>query len=119
MKHNDDIENALLSNSTLDELIKKKISDEIDKEISDSKNARHNTKIEDFKKLAKEAIFSKSAIYKVFNRLTKQESFINGQQAESLIGIDPNIREKLVSQDDDSFLTGDYYVKFHYASVST
>ena len=68
--------------------------------------------ITDLKKVPKDKIFSKDALYKIFNRNTKCETYINGVQAEALTGIQNNIREKLLKAELSAFTTDDSYVKF-------
>jgi len=51
-------------------------------------------------------------VYKYFNRNTKCESFINGIQAEALIGLQNNIREKMLKGELNAFTTDDAYIKF-------
>lgn len=112
MPKNDDIETSLLSGKSIDELIKQKINEEITVELEAARKSATITKINDFSKLPTAEVFSKSTTYLVFNRKTKQESYINGVQAESLIGMGLSTREKLIRKETDSFLTEDYYVKF-------
>lgn len=94
------------------------MDEEIANEINNSKISAPLAKITDFKSLPVAAIFSKLATYAVFNRITKHESFINGIQAESLIGLQNSLREKLLKKQTDSFLTSEYFVKFHSADGS-
>lgn len=113
MPKNNDIEEILLKNASIDDLIRQKIDSEISLEIEQAKKPALKEQITDFKKISPELVFSKAATYLVFNRITKQESYINGVQAESLIGIQPSLREKLQSKQTDCFLTENYYVKFY------
>ena len=113
MPKNNNIEEILLSNASIDELIRQKIDSEITLEIQESKKSKTIGLTSDFKQLNPSLIFDKSTTYLVFNRNTKQESFISGVQAESLIGIQVQIREKLIKKLTDCFLTDNYYVKFY------
>lgn len=115
MANNKDIEEALLSGASLDDLIKKKFNQEIESEIKNSKISHKLSKVTDFDKLPSSETFAKSTTYLVFNRNTKQESYVNGIQAESLIGLQPQVREKLANKLVDCFLTDNYYVKFYCA----
>lgn len=117
MPKNNDIEDMLLSNSSLDELIRQKINDEIGSEIAKAKEAIPTSEITDFKDLPIDMTFSNAVAYYVFNRNTKQESYITGAQAETLLGVQSQTRQKLLNRKIDCFLTDDYYVKFHKASV--
>ncbi|MDD3325378.1 MAG: hypothetical protein PHN38_09700 [Sulfurospirillaceae bacterium] len=117
MTKNEDIEQALLSNKSLEELIKEKVQQEIDAEIVAASGSRKPREITKFSELPKDKIFADSAVYSLFNRATKQRALINGSQVECLIGIDNSLREKLTSHQVDTFLVEDYYVKFHHASI--
>jgi len=116
MPKNNDIEEILLSDLPLNELIKQKIAKEMDEEIKKSKEKSEKKLIESFSELPSDKTFAKSAVYTVFNRKTKQESFVNGLQVESILGTDFSTMNKLKSKEIECFLTDDYYVKFHSAS---
>ena len=116
MPKNNDIEEILLSDLPLDELIKQKIAREMDDEIAKSKQKSEKKLVKSFLELQKDKTFDKSTIYTVFNRLTKQESFVNGLQVESILGTDYNTMNKLINKQIECFLTDEYYVKFHSAS---
>lgn len=116
MPKNNDIEEILLTDMPLNELIKKKISQEMDEEIKKSKIKSQKSLIVVFSDLPQDKTFAKSTVYTVFNRKTRQESFVNGLQVESILGTDFNTLNKLKSKETDCFLTDDYYVKFHSAS---
>ena len=81
-----------------------------------SNNKKIYTEIKD---VPKELIFSKLAIYKLFNRTTKQETFINGVQAEALIGLQNNVREKFLNGEMSAFSTDEAYVKFEKVCVNS
>ncbi|MDD3236826.1 MAG: hypothetical protein PHV37_01855 [Candidatus Gastranaerophilales bacterium] len=66
-----------------------------------------------FKEIHPNNIFSCDAIYIVFNRITKKETFCNGRQVIALINDNEDIIQKLRNKEIDSFLTDNYYVKFH------
>ena len=105
-----DIEEVLLNSTPLDELIKIKIDEEFN---SKKHNAKQKTQIiTDLKEVPKEKIFSKNSIFRVYNRKNLTQSCINGMQAESLIGIQTEIREKILSGSLTAFSTEDAYVKF-------
>lgn len=113
MKNKDnDIEEMLLNNASLDELIKMKIEKEFKNELKQAQQKPEKKIITDISQVPKSLIFSKAAVYRLFNRNTKQETFINGMQAESLIGIQHSIREKMSKGLISAFTTDDAYVKF-------
>ena len=62
-------------------------------------------------------IFSKFAIYKMFNRFSKTETYLNGIQAEALLGLQNSVREKILAGHADAFSTEDAYVKFDSVEV--
>ena len=114
MKPNDSVskEDLLIGNLSIDELIKKKMEEEIKNEIINSKKGLQNTKISNIADVPKELIFSKTSVFKVFNRTTKQVSYINGLQADSLLGLQNNLRLKIQNGKADAFSTENSYVKF-------
>ncbi len=112
MSKDENIEHNLLSGESIDAIIKRKIDAEIKKELEDAESMLKKVVITDFSLLPVCEIFAKTVTYSVFNRKTKQQSYINGVQAEGLIGLQAQTREKLIRKEIDSFLTDDYYVKF-------
>lgn len=112
MKDKEDIEKILISDTSIDELIKRKIEEEFKTELEKSKHIQ-KTRIEtDLAKVPQNLIFSKDAVYKVFNRNTKAQTCINGVQAEALVGMQNSVREKLLNAEQSAFTTDDAYVKF-------
>lgn len=111
-KESEEQEQRLLKNTSLDELIKRKMEEELKAEIEKAKIQPKKETITDISKVLPNLIFSKNAVYKLFNRKNKTETFINGIQAESLLGMQNSIREKIKSGQMDSFSTEDAYVKF-------
>lgn len=109
---NKEIEEMLMSGASLDDLIKMKIEQEFMNDMKKSEEKSELKIITDLKKVPKDKIFSKDALYKIFNRNTKCETYINGVQAEALTGIQNNIREKLLKAELSAFTTDDSYVKF-------
>ena len=107
-----DFEEMLMNGTSLDDLIKMKIEQEFMADMKKSKEKPKSRIISDLKDVPQGKIFSKSAVYKIFNRKTKCESYINGIQAEALIGIQNSIREKLLNGELSAFTTDDAYVKF-------
>lgn len=107
-----DMEQVLLSNASLDELIKMKIEEEFNANQKQQKQKSVKKYILDLKQVPKEQIFSKNAVFRVYNRLNKTESLINGIQADAMIGIQSGIREKFLEKVLTAFSTDDAYVKF-------
>lgn len=123
MKEKDEnIEEMLLSGKSLDDLIRMKIETEFReemqkaKELNAKKQKRTYTKINE---VPKEYIFSKHAVYKVYNRITKLETYINGVQAEALLGLQNNLRAKILNGEMSTFSTDDAYVKFEKVCVNS
>ena len=111
MKQND-AEQMLLNNASLDDLIKMKIEKEFMADLEKAKQKPQKKVYTDIKYLPKEKIFSKDSVFKYFNRNTKCESFINGIQAEALIGLQNNVRQSMLKGELSAFTTDDAYVKF-------
>lgn len=109
---NKDKEEMLLSGASLDELIKIKIEQEFLQDMKKSKEKPKIKKYTDIKKIPRDKIFAKETVYKYFNRNTKCETYINGIQAEALIGIQNHIREKMLAGELSAFTTDDAYIKF-------
>ena len=109
---NNDAEELLLNGASLEDLIKMKIERDFMDDLKKSQEKpkpKTYTKIQD---LPKEKIFSKDAVYRCFNRNAKSESYINGIQADAMLGLQNHIREKLLNGELDAFTTEDAYVKF-------
>lgn len=117
MKNKDNIEEMLLNNASLEELIKMKIEKEFMSELKKSKEKPVRKIYKDISEVPQDIIFSQKAIYRYYNRNSKCETFINGVQAEALIGIQNNIREKMLKGELSAFTTEDAYVKFEKAAV--
>lgn len=111
-KNEQDAEQRLLNSASLDELIKQKMEEELQAEFEKSKQKPEKEILTDISKVPTDLIFSKNAVYKVFNRLNKTETYINGMQAESMIGLQSSIREKIKNGQMDAFATDGAYVKF-------
>lgn len=107
-----DMEQVLLSNASLDELIKMKIEEEFNANLKQQKQKTIKKTFLDLKEVPKEQIFGKNAVFRVYNRLNKTESLINGVQADAMIGIQSGIREKFLEKTLTAFSTDDAYVKF-------
>lgn len=113
-KDEKDIEERLLSHASLDELIKMKMEEELKTEFEKSKHKPEKVIIRDIAEAPTHLIFSKSAVYKMFNRINKSETYLSGIQAEALLGLQNNIREKIKDGKMDAFSTDNAYVKFEY-----
>lgn len=112
---NTDIEERLLNNATLDDLIKMKMEKEFMEDMKKSKEKVQPKTYLNIKDLPPDKIFSKYSIFRYFNRKTKCETFINGIQADALIGIQNNIREKMLKGELNAFTTENAYIKFEKA----
>lgn len=116
------IEEMLLTGASLDDLIRMKIESEFKNEIANAKKGKNynNSKIyTEIKDVPKDLIFSKQAIYRLFNRNSKQETFINGVQAEAMIGLQDSIRTKFLNGELSAFSTDEAYVKFEKVCVNS
>lgn len=111
-KDEKDIEQRLLSHASLDELIKMKMEEELKAEFEKSKQNPKFTIITDISQTPIDLVFSKYAVYKVFNRINKTETYVNGLQAEAMLGLQSVIREKIKTGKMDAFSTDGAYVKF-------
>mgnify|MGYP001805961041 CR=1 FL=1 len=111
-KDENELEQRLLSQSSLDDLIKMKMEEELKAEFKKSKEKPQKETITDISKVPTNLVFSKQAVYKMFNRKNKTETYLNGLQAEAMLGLQTAIREKIKSGKMDAFSTEDAYVKF-------
>ncbi len=112
---NKDTEEMLLNNASLEELIRIKIENELDEEFRRSKEKPVKKTYTDIAQVPTELIFSANSTYRLFNRRNKTETFINGIQAEALIGLQHEVRQKISSGQLNAFVTDDAYVKFERA----
>lgn len=111
-KDEKDIEERLLSNSSLDELIKIKMEQELKLEFDRSNLVPSINKVTDISKVPQHLIFSKKSVFRMFNRVNKSETFLNGIQAEAMIGLQSSVRDKIKAGLMDAFATDGAYVKF-------
>lgn len=116
-KNEQEIEQKLLGEISLDELIKRKMEEEIRNEFEIAKQQPKKKFITDISKIPPHLIFSKQAVYKIFNRINKTQTFINGIQAEAMIGLQTSVRDKIKAGQADAFSTEDAYVKFEGVEV--
>lgn len=105
-------EQRLLNQTSLDDLIKMKMEEELKAEFAKANEIPKKQIITDISKVPMGLIFSKQSVYRIFNRISKTETYINGLQAESMLGLQNSIREKVRTGQMDAFSTGDAYVKF-------
>ena len=111
------IEDALLSGKSLDELIKLKMKEEIKSVFEKTSKSEEKERISRIKDVPKGVIFSKNAVFKKFNKSNNTISFINGIQAESLLGMDDTSRERLLKGEIEVFSTENAFVKFEYVDI--
>lgn len=114
MKDNN-AEALLLSNASLEDLIKMKIEKEFMEDLKKSKEPIKQKIYTNINEVPKSKIFSQYSVYRYFNRETGCETFINGVQAEALIGLQNNIREKMLKGELNAFTTDNAYIKFEKA----
>ncbi len=112
---NSNAEERLLNNASLEDLIKMKIEKEFMEDMKKSKNKTIPKIYTNIKNVPPDKIFSKYAIFKYFNRHTKCETYVNGVQADGILGIQNSIREKMLKGELNAFTTDDAYVKFEKA----
>ncbi|MDD3436154.1 MAG: hypothetical protein PHC64_03270 [Candidatus Gastranaerophilales bacterium] len=105
-------EQRLLSHASLDELIKMKMEEELKAEFEKAKEKPPKQIITEIAKVPTNLIFSKQAVFRIFNRINKTENFINGMQAEAMLGLQNSIREKIRTGQMDAFSTDTAYIKF-------
>lgn len=118
MKNKDNVDNIIRSSSpSFDELMMQKFAQEAKTEIEEEKNKIDNQLIEDFKLLPQKFIFSTKSVYKLFNRVNKTQSFINGAQFESYVANNPTLKKKLLDKKIDCFANEQYYIKFYNARI--
>ena len=112
MKKNTDIEKILLNDAEYTQMVKAKIEQDFKQELNSVKKANSNYYVTDIKDAPKDKLFSKFAIYEVLNKNSKTKSYINGIQAEGYLATNTNDRNNLLSGESDSFVSGNYYIKF-------
>ena len=109
--NNKEIEEILLNDDNYEKFLAKKIENEFNEVLNTPENKKKQS-ITDSSKLTKEELFSAKSTYMVINKTSKTKSFINGIQAEGFLGSQNAIREKFLKGQINSFVCGDYYVKF-------
>ena len=111
------IEKMLLEGASLEDLIRMKIETEFQNEAEKLKHKPEKVTYTDISKVPEKYIFSKNSVFKVFNKRTKNESYINGVQAEALLGIQYSVREQILKGVLSAFITEDAYVRFEKTEV--
>lgn len=111
MKDDKEIEQILLNDKKFNDLMNSRTEQEFHKMLEDE-NSKKEIVITDIKKVPKNLLFSKKAIYEVINKDSKTCSYINGLQAEALLGSNDILRTKLLSYETDNFVSGSCYIKF-------
>ncbi len=123
MKNKDeDIEEMLLGSASLDDLIRMKIESEFQDEMKKAQEKKLNRERKIYTKISevpKDYIFSKDAVFKYYNRHNKLETYINGIQADALLGLQNNTRVKILNGELSTFSTDDAYVKFEKVCVNS
>lgn len=111
------IESALLSGKSIDELIKIKMKEEIKNTFEKVNKTPKKVKIFDIKEIPSKVLFSRNSVFKKYNKQNDTISYINGIQAEGLLGLDETSREKLLSGKIEVFSTDNSFVKFEYSEI--
>lgn len=111
------VEDALLSGKSIDELIKIKMQNEIKQAFKKVSTKFVKKKVCNIKEIPQKYIFSKKSVFKKYNKTNNTVSFINGMQAESMLGLDNISREKMLRGEIDVFSTENAFVKFEYAEI--
>ncbi len=115
MKENSEIEKLLLNDARYENLVSSKFEKEFEKETA---NKTIKSKIiTDIKKVPKNMIFTKNAIFLIMNKTSKTKSYINGVQAEGFLGIQNAVREKLLNGEAEAFVADNNFIKFVKAFV--
>ena len=110
-----DIEKTLLSNASLDELINMRIEQEF--RANKVKPKASKKVVTNIKEVPANKIFSKDSVFHVFNRKNGTETFINGLQADAMIGLQSGVREQFLNKNITTFSTEDAYFKFEKAII--
>ncbi len=111
------IESALLSGKSIDELIKIKMKEEIKNTFEKVNKTPKKVKIFDIKEIPSKVLFSRNSVFKKYNKQNDTISYINGIQAEGLLGLDETSKEKLLSGEIEVFSTDNSFVKFEYSEI--
>lgn len=116
-KTTDFTEELLCKNTSMDELIKMKMQEELKNAFQRRIGISNKKRINNIKDVPKNKLFSKQTVFKVFNKDTQIETLVNGLQAEALVGMQADVRAKLLNSETDIFLTDNLFVKFEYLEI--
>ena len=105
-------EEILLNNKSIDELIRIKMQQELKSAFNNRVGKQSKVIIRDIKDVPIDKIFTKKAVFRVFNKETQIETLINGLQAEALIWMQNDVREKFRRKETYIFSTDTLFVKF-------
>lgn len=105
-------EEILLKNKSIDELIRIKMQEELKNAFNKRVGKQAKVIIKNIKDAPVDKIFTKKAVFRVFNKETQVETLINGLQAEALLGMQNDVREKFKRKETDIFSTDTLFVKF-------
>lgn len=105
-------EEILLKNKSIDELIRIKMQQELKNAFNKRVGKQSKIIVKNIKDVPTDKIFTKKAVFRVFNKETQIETLINGIQAEALIGMQNDVREKFKRKETDIFSTDTLFVKF-------
>ncbi len=105
-------EEILLKNKSIDELIRIKMQEELKNAFNKRVGRQSKILIKNIKDVPVEKIFTKKSVFRVFNKETQVETLINGLQAEALLGMQNDVREKFKRKETDIFSTDTLFVKF-------
>ncbi|MBR2526633.1 hypothetical protein IKE67_09235 [bacterium] len=111
------IEDALLSGKSLDEIIKLKLREEMQSAFKKVGVKFEKRRIYDIKSVPQHELFGKKSVFKKYNKTNNTISYINGIQAESMLGMDNISRDKLIKGEIDLFSTDNAFIKFEYADI--
>lgn len=114
---NIEMETKLLNSTSVDELIKQKMEEEINEEFNKKNVKKEKSITKELNDVPKELIFSKKSVFKVYNRTNKTISYINGIQAEALIGLNNTTLNKIKNKETDTFATDGKFIKFEKAEI--
>ena len=106
------IEDALLSGKSLDEIIKLKLREEMQSAFKKVGVKFEKRRIYDIKSVPQHELFGKK-----YSKTNNTISYINGIQAESMLGMDNISRDKLIKGEIDLFSTDNAFIKFEYADI--
>lgn len=110
MKTDKETEKLLLNDAEFDKIVKMRIEREFNEELLTENEPQQI--LQDIKKIPEDKLFSKFAVFEIINKTSKTKSYINGIQAEGYLASDNFNRNKLLSGESSSFVSGENYIKF-------